>query len=314
MSKKTHVILNPAAAGGKTGRNEAVILSVLKRSLGEGFSLCRTREPGEATRSAREAALAGATLVVAVGGDGTAQEVVNGLFAGGAPLHPACSLGLISAGTGNGFAQSLGLPADLESQAAGLRRGQTRRVDLGRVVSANGDGSPRERYFINECQAGIGGEVVQRVREGRKRWGGFLAFGLTTLGAILDYPNRRVAISVDGRRTLSGPFIGIVAANGSVMAGGMRLAPRADVYDGLLDILLIHGQTLGERLRHFPKIYSGRHLDSPKFSYFRATSLSLSSSDGVAFEADGEFLGRLPCRVEVLPSALRLRAAFPATG
>jgi diacylglycerol kinase family enzyme len=98
------------------------------------------------------------------------------------------------------------------------------------------------------------------------------------------------------------------------MAGGMKLAPRAEVADGHFDILLMHGQTLSERLRNFPKIYSGKHLASPKFSYFQGKSLSLASDEDVSLEADGELLGHLPCRIEILPGALKLRTVRPAKG
>jgi diacylglycerol kinase family enzyme len=168
-----------------------------------------------------------------------------------------------------------------------------------------------ERYFVNECQAGIGGAVVEKVQSGHKKLGGFLGFGLATLTTALSYPNRSIRFSLDDGPERSGTFIGIVAANGQAMAGGMRLAPRASVEDGELDIVFMHGQTLAERLRNFPKIYSGTHLESPKFGYLRGRSLSLASEDRVSFEADGEPFGHLPCRIEVVPAALEVRAAQP---
>jgi len=314
MKEKMHVIINPASASGKTGQRQAHILSILERIFGKDYSLCVTTQPLEATSSARKAALAGCSLIIAAGGDGTIQEVVNGLFSGGKPLSPYCSLGIINSGTGQGFAQSLGLPADIESQSESIGNGQTRLIDIGRAIFSNGNGSYVERYFVNECQAGIGGEVVKRIRPGHKKIGGLLAFGVSTLATALNYPNRRISVSVDGGAKTSGRFIGIVAANGNFMAGGMKLAPQAKVEDGLLDILFIHEQTLGERLRNFPKIYSGSHVASPKFSYFKAKSISLASEEDVSLEADGELWGYLPCRIEVLPASLNVRPAFPEKG
>lgn len=312
--RKTHVILNPASSAGKTGRRQAEILAAVERHLGKGFSLLVTTRPHEASDSARNASLRGADLVIAVGGDGTVQEVVNGLIEPGLPLNRPLQLGIISAGTGHGFAQSLGLPADLEAQCAGIALGTSRRIDIGRAIYTNGAGRRVERYFVNECQAGIGGRVVQKVQGGSKKLGGSLAFGLATLTTALSYPNRAMRFSVDDGPEEAGKFIGIVAANGNFMAGGMRLAPEAMVDDGRLDILFMHGQNLPERLRNFPKIYSGRHLESPKFSCLRGKSLSLASEESVSFEADGELVGHLPCRIEVLPSALDLRAGSPVTG
>jgi len=302
------VILNPASSAGKTGRRQDEIVAALVRRFGRGFSLRVTKRPGDATDLARQAALGRAGLVIAVGGDGTIQEVVNGLLAAGQPVPPGVELGIVNTGTGHGFAQSLGLPAGLDAQCAAIASGERRRIDVGRAIYANGDGRRVERCFVNECQAGIGGLVVDRVRAGTKKLGGFLAFGLVSLGTALSYPARTITFSIDGGPEQSGPFIGIVAANGHVMAGGMKLAPAALVGDGRLDILFMHGQTLFERLRNFPKIYSGRHLDSPRFTYLRARTIALASEEPVSFEADGEPFGRLPCRIEVLPAALALRA------
>ncbi|MEE9502808.1 MAG: hypothetical protein V3V48_12090 [Candidatus Aminicenantaceae bacterium] len=95
------------------------------------------------------------------------------------------------------------------------------------------------------------------------------------------------------------------------MAGGMNLTPDAEVDDGLFDILLMHEQSLPQRLWNFPKIYSGRHINSPKFSHCRGKSVHIASSEHVLFEADGELLGNLPCALEIVPSALQVRTKFP---
>lgn len=308
---KTIVIINPASSAGRTGRRQREILAAIESTVGRGFSLFVTKRPDDATVSAREASLRGIELVIAVGGDGTIQEVVNGLMEAAKASDRRPQLGIINAGTGHGFAQSLGLPAGLDAQCAGIAGGSVRRIDIGRASFSDGSGRPVERCFINECQAGIGGRVVEKVRAGHKKLGGFLGFGLATLTTALSYPNRSIRFSLDDGPERSGAFIGIVAANGQAMAGGMRLAPRAMVDDGELDILFMHGQTLAERLRNFPKIYSGTHLGSPKFSCLRGRSISLASEDRVSFEADGEPFGHLPCRIEVVPAALEVRTPQP---
>ena len=311
--QKTIVIINPASSAGRTGRRQREILAAVESHFGRGFSLFVTKRPKDATFSAREASLRGIELVIAVGGDGTIQEVVNGLMEAARTTDRRPQLGIINAGTGHGFAQSLGLPAGLDAQCAGIASGSIRRIDIGRATFSDGAGRPVERYFINECQAGIGGRVVEKVQAGHKKLGGFLGFGLATLTTALSYPNRSIKFSLDDGPERSGTFIGIVAANGHAMAGGMKLAPRASVEDGELDIVFMYGQTLAERLRNFPKIYSGTHLESPKFGYLRGRSLSLASEDRVSFEADGEPFGHLPCRIEVVPTALEVRAAQPVT-
>ncbi len=305
---RCHIILNPAAGSGKAGKEAPRILAALRRSLGGGYTLFLTRKPFDATAIAREVILEGAELVIAVGGDGTIQETVNGFFDDGHIINPDVQLGIISIGTGNGFAQSLGLPADIESQCEIIASGLVRRLDIGRTFFSYGNGKLGSCYFVNECQAGIGGVVVENVRSQHKRLGGTLAFGLKTLGAALSFPEPEITVSMDGRPGPTLRFIGVVAANGNSMAGGMRLAPRADFADGLLDFLFMHEQTLVQRLRNFPKIYSGCHVEMPKFQYLRGRRLSMTAKEKVLFEADGELLGCLPCDVEIRPSALQVRA------
>ncbi len=308
------VILNPASGAGKTGRDRSRILTALAGHLGEPYAVHITSGPGDASEAAREALKAGCRLVVAVGGDGTIQEVVNGFFEDGRLVRPAAGLAIISAGAGNGLAQSIGLPDGLDDQCAAAAGRFARKVDIGRAVFNGPGGRPESRYFVNECQAGIGGEVVRRVSSGRKRLGGRLAFGLTTVAAALSCPNRMLCVTVDGAARSAQDYVGVVVANGSRMAGGMRLAPDASVWDGLFDIVFIHGQTVPERLRNFPKIYTGRHVYSPKFSVVRGRRVMLDSDGRVPFEGDGEFWGRTPCRIEIVPEAIRLLLAPPAKG
>lgn len=310
-SKKVHVIINPVSAGGKTGARKLEILKALDRRLGKGYSFCVTSAPLEASSSARKAILDGSELVITVGGDGTIQETVNGFFSNGNLINPSCQLGIIDSGTGHGFTQSLGLPTGLEEQLEVIHTGQIQSIDLGKVIFSDKNGQRRERYFINECQAGIGGEVVKLVRSKHKRWGGFIAFGSIALFAALRYPNRPMTVEIDGVTKITGRFIGVVIGNGKYMAGGMNLIPHARVDDGLFDILFIHEQSIPQRLWNFPKIYSGRHLASSKFTQYRGKRVTLSSSEMITLEADGEFLGSLPCAIEILPSILQVRNESP---
>jgi diacylglycerol kinase (ATP) len=310
-SMRMHVIINPVSSGGKTGARQWEILSALERKLGSVYSLCVTSEPLEASFSARQAILDGSKLIIAIGGDGTIQETVNGFFSNGNVINPSCQLGIIDSGNGHGFAQSLGLPTGLGEQLEVIQKGQTQSIDLGKIVFSDEIGQPSEHYFINECQAGIGGEVVRRVQSKHKRLGGFIAFGAVTLLTALHYPNQSMTVEIDGMTGITERFIGVVVGNGNYMAGGMKLIPQAHVDDGLFDILLMHEQSIPQRLWNFPRIYSGRHLASPKFTLHRGKKVTLSSSERVDFEADGEFLGSLPCSIEIVPSALQVKLKIP---
>lgn len=309
--KKTHVIINPASGGGKTGKSLDNIIDDLDKFFGKKYSRFVTQKPFDAKFSAEQAILAGAQLIIAVGGDGTIQETVNGFFAGGVPINPDCLLGIISRGTGQGFARGLGLPRDQVRQLDIAAHGKCHSIDIGKIVFSSPKGEQKERYFVNECQAGIGGAVVKSVLAKQKRLGGRLAFGLSSLAKIFSYPNQLITVQIDNQPRITLPLLGVVMANGNSMAGGMSLTPGAKVDDHLLDILLMMGQSIPRRLRNFPRIYSGKHIGLPEFNCRRGKSIRLFSRVPVLVEADGELLGVLPCKVDVLPGALKVNGCGP---
>jgi diacylglycerol kinase (ATP) len=161
-----HLIINPTAGAGRAGTMQAGLVSDVRRRFGPGVSSCITTEPSEATHSARTAIQGGATLILVAGGDGTIQEAVNGFFENGLPLNPCCELGVLSCGTGRGFANSVGLPDSVEEQLARIVVGPVRLLDVGRARYTDADATPAERLFVNECQAGIGTAVVRAVGMG----------------------------------------------------------------------------------------------------------------------------------------------------
>lgn len=303
---KLAVIVNPASAGGRTGRKLPELIKLLPRYLGTTYTLCITENPFHACSSTTAVIREGCDLVITIGGDGTIHEAVNGFFSEGRLINPACQLGIISSGTGGGFAQSLGLPRTTEEQLEVIRTGRTRAVDVGRVTFSSGTGKTVQRYFVNECEAGIGGAVVKDVQSRQKKLGGLIAFGWSTLIIGLRYREQHLSVKMDNASEVAEPLIGVVVANGAYMGGGMNLAPRARLDDGLLDVLLIHKQPISRRLWNFSRIYSGRHIRSRDFSYDQARQITISSSEPVLLEADGELLGSLPCTVDLLPAALHV--------
>ncbi|MEK7670959.1 MAG: hypothetical protein AAB344_01915, partial [Bacteroidota bacterium] len=162
-------------------------------------------------------------------------------------------------------------------------------------------------YFINECQIGIGAEVVRKTAPGRKRMGGRLAYGLRTLSLLFRYESSRLNVWVDGQEHVSRQLMGVVIGNGPITAGGMQLTPNAVLNDGALDLLIIQEQSVLQRIRSFSRIYNGRHVFLPTFDSLRGRSVRIESEGLVNIAADGEFLGHLPCSIEVVPSAMNVR-------
>ncbi len=303
-TEKYQVIFNPASAGGKTKNRKPFILRLLNEYFRGSYDLHETASKGHANKITGELCREGFTNFIIAGGDGTIQESVNGLFLNGKIINNNCRMGIISSGTGQGFAKSLGLPRNMLQQIGVIKKGNTRRSDLGLVKFGN-NGLTNELIFVNELQAGIGGSVVKNVNGKEKRLGGSLAYSIKTLAEVLSYQNEPMRISFEGRK-IESEFLGVVVANGAYTGGSMNLAPKADPFDNSLDLLLMYAQGIPGRLNSFRKIYSGSHISSGHFGYFSVKNLSLSSAANVILEADGEILPQLPCRIEVIPSALKI--------
>jgi diacylglycerol kinase family enzyme len=170
------------------------------------------------------------------------------------------------------------------------------------------EGTVREHFFLNECQQGIAAVVVQRFQAHHKWLGGFLGFGLTAISTAARHREQVMTVEIDGKEVVSDSFLGVVVSNGGYAGGGMNFAPGAKVDDGLFDIVLIHKQSIPSRLINFPRIYFGTHINLSWISHFRGRSVSVSSNERVPVESDGEFLGYLPCSINVIPRALQLKS------
>ncbi len=300
----TTVIANPCSAGGKTGSRVSAWRSLIEAACG-AIDVQLTSRAGEATELTRAALTAGAKRIVAVGGDGTFNEVANGFFDATRKISDA-SLGFVPAGTGGDFRKTIGIPNDWAGAVA-LLSCAPRLIDVGRLTYTADEGE-RHRLFVNIASFGIGGLVDHYVNNSSKALGGTLAFAIATLKAGLRYQNARVELVVDGTKT-EARIYNVAVANGRYFGGGMKVAPNASVDDGQFDVVTLGDFSFGDLLRHGLDIYSGAHLNHPKVSVTRAKKVTATSRDGeVLLDVDGEQLGRLPATFEMLPRALLVHA------
>lgn len=304
---KPYVIINPASAGGKTAKRTTKIINKFNRYFGNNYFLVTTEKPFDGEKLARRAISQGCELIIAVGGDGTLQEIINGFFSKGELTNPNCCLGIINSGTGQGLAQSLNLPADMDKQFQIIKEGQSIKIDVGCVKFQNKTITFDKRIFVNEFQLGIGGTVVQRVENRKKRFGGTITFGITALTTLFQYKSRAIKISIDNWMEMEKAVIGIIVANGVFTGGGMHIAPYAKLNDGWLEVVVIHDQSIPERLWNFPTIYQGNHLKREKFDHYRAKSIQLYGQPDVLLAADGELFGSLPCTINVVPNIIPIK-------
>ncbi len=299
-------IVNPAAAHGRTEKDWPKIAAILEHQ-GVPFEASFTRGPGDAIAQARQAARDGYWLVVGVGGDGTANEVVNGLMEfrddeKTAPALPA--VGVIPVGTGNDLARSLYIPRTYEDACRRIAEGQTVLVDLGRMAYHAG-GQERSRYFINEASTGFSSEVADRTNRMPKVMRGTLTYMISVFITLVAFRNQRVELKIDDQ-TYRRRVNSIVVANGNYFGGGMFVAPDAQADDGLFDCVLLGDFSRPELLVNFPRVYKGTHLAHPKVEVFRGSRVEVNSADRTVLQADGEILGGGPIVFTLIPRALEV--------
>lgn len=298
------LIVNPQAGTGRDG-----ILGRLLAALGERGvepDVATTDGRGSATGLAREAALEGRRLVVAVGGDGTVNEVVNGLVdaESGAARSEHTLLGVVAAGSGSDLVRTFGLDRPPEVLAGHLTGSGAHRIDLGRVHLTGADGHPTTRLFANIAEVGFGGQVARMAQrlpawlgERRYRAGIVLAWG-----GFRRVPMTLVHDGGDHRAELSN----VVVANGQFFGGGLKVAPRSLPDDGRFD-LQAWGGTVTDVLRASRQLRDGSHLARTDVRAWPTTTVTVHSDGPVPVEADGELLGLTPARFDLLPHALTLK-------
>lgn len=309
------MILNPTAGAGRCGKEWPRVQRALAVASAR-YDLKVTRKRGDAIGYAAEAIRQGATTVVAVGGDGTANEVVNGLFDSDdgedTPINPAVCLGYIALGTGRDFARALALPDDPVDAARSLLgpSAQTRTIDLGRAHFVGANGRLIRRYFLTGADLGLGAEIAAYVdTSGRwlKRGGGFAAYLLGAIRAIRAHRPSQLTIQIDDAPATSMRANIVYLANGPFTGGGMRIAPKASLGDGLLDVLVARGASRATLLfKLLPSIYRGTHLGHPSVDHCQARRVRVEPASRLLLQMDGEQLGRGPAELTVVPGALKV--------
>lgn len=305
--KETLFIINPASARGATLRAWADARSEVV-AAGFDFDEHVTTRAGQATEVAREALNIGVTRIVAVGGDGTLSEVVNGYFDDcGRVINSAASIGLLPSGTGSDFRRTLGLTSRSDWMRT-LIEPESRLLDVARVEFHDQNGAKASRFFINVASFGLGGDVSEMVNRWRNtlpRWiGGSARFAAAAIAALGRYKNVQVSLQIDGRDIRINSNL-IIVANGRFAGGGMMLAPHATLDDGLFDVVVTDEATRLDVMKELPRIQRGAHLKNPKVTEMRAREVSIESETPMAIDLDGEMVGYTPARLSLLPSAIR---------
>lgn len=309
MDEPFLLVVNPRAGAGAAQERLPALREALEEA-GARFDLALTEGPRDATRIVREALQSGVSGVAVVGGDGTLNEAVNGFFdEDRTPIAKDAWLGPLPCGTGGDFRRTLGVSRRIDPMVTRMLWARPRRIDVGWIRFVDDEGRTVERAFLNIASFGMSGLVV-RVVNGSPKWmGGTPAFLLGTLRAIKRYERQRVRLMIDDGEPYEASILTVAVANGRFFGGGMQVAPKAEIDDGLFDVVTLTQKPLAS-LKMSGDIYLGAHLDRQGVSCVRAHRLTaepLDPEEPVLIDLDGEGPGRLPATFEVMPGALLLR-------
>lgn len=304
LAPRTVVVVNPNSQGGRLGARWPELRDTIGRAF--PFDEAITTGPGDATKLAREALRAGAQRIVAIGGDGTVNEVVNGFFDDGQPIAPDASFALIPFGTGGDFRRTINMPREIADAAAVIAANTRKQIDVGRLQLTTSAGTQVIRMFANIASFGVSGVVDRLVNESGKKLGR-LSFALATARATWSYKNQRVQLVFDGKDRVEATINTVAVANGRYFGGGMMVAPHAELDDGLFDVVAMGDFGFGDLVRSGRRLYKGTHLAMDKVTSRRARLVEaepLEPGAVVELDVDGECPGRLPARFELVPAAL----------
>ena len=298
------IVVNPASGGGRAARLAPQLAAALERAQVR-FEIAASAAPGDAARQFARAAAAGHRRLLAVGGDGTLNELVNGLLESTVPPRE-CLVAAAAGGTGNDWSREMRVPDDPDALARCMARAAGRPADVG---IATGDGG-RRQAFHNVAGAGLDAEVIRRTPRRGPRSTAYLAGVLRTLAA---FRAPAFEVSADGV-ALGGRYLLALASIGPRCGGGMRLTPAARADDGLFDLLLLDPLTLAGALARLPKLFDGRLAGDPAFHVTRCRTVTIAAEPPCGVELDGQLFGATPLTVTIEQGALNAldcRAAAP---
>jgi YegS/Rv2252/BmrU family lipid kinase len=308
---KPFLVVNPRSGGGSTGRTFGAMRGTIERALGP-CDVAMTERPGHGAELARAAAEAGHPLVVAVGGDGTIHEVVNGLLASKAKDKDKPDLGVVGQGTGGDFRKTLGIEHRLDRYLDAITSGKKRPIDVGRFSG----GGKASHHFVNILSAGMGGLVDKYVADAPRLLGGKAAYFGATLKALLAARLGRVRCvltDADGQSSEHELVSFMIAiCNGRYFGGGMKVAPMAELDDGVFEIVALGATSKIGFAMTSGTIYSGAHIGQSGTVHLRGRKVRLELVNAEAqsaylLDVDGEPMGGLPLEIECLPKALVVR-------
>jgi len=310
MGKTVFAIVNPRAASYLAGRKWQ---HIRREIMAAGFEVTGrfTEHKYHAVELAREACSRNADIILSVGGDGTFNEIVNGVMSRNCPADRRPVLGIVSVGTGSDFARTLGLTGDYRAAVRAMIRGKPRFCDVGFVRFTIG-GRTKTRYFANVFDVGLGGNVVRIANFVPKNLGGFLTFLLSSLAGLATFKPPRLRIDIDGEHADTGLITIVGCANGQYFGGGMNIAPMARLDDGRLEVLYVKDTNLFRFVRRvLMPVYKARHLGYERLFHRPCRRVLITGQRVFVCDVDGEEEKAEKVEVTLVDRAIRILSPLP---
>jgi YegS/Rv2252/BmrU family lipid kinase len=304
IGKKWLVIVNPKAGNGK-GKKDWDRISSLLTEEEIPFTVKFTEKKSHAVQFTIDAINEGFRKIITVGGDGTLNEVVNGVFSNTVCSPDDLTLAMIPVGTGNDWGRMFGIPPDYKKAIKIIRENKHMAHDVG-LVSFYDGAEEKKRYFINIAGLGFESVVVRRTNfQKDKGHSGKAIYFYNLLMSLLTYKNTKAELIIDGRKVNADVF-SVNVGNGRYCGGGMRQTPDALPDDGILDVTVINGMGKFEIIRNLKILYDGTILSHPKVDGYKCKNLKVSCDEVLYVEADGESLGHTPAEFSIIPSSINM--------
>lgn len=283
-------IVNPVAGKGKSN---SVVKNIKEKMMAFNvpYKIKMTTRKKEAEEIAKNAVCNGYKKIVAVGGDGTIYEVVNGI------VGSKALLGVIAAGTGNDFVRTVGIPNDLEEALKTIVYGKTRAIDCGKV---------NNRYFVNVASIGLDAEIVKETENIKQYLSGSGAYIGGLLKTLFTFKYKDIHMNIDGMKKKKNITL-VAVANGKYYGGGMKIAPMADIEDGDFQVCVVDKVSKLKLMGVFPKIFSGKHVHCDEVGLYKGRQVNINSQESLSINLDGDIIGKsFDIRFEMIPKGIKV--------
>jgi YegS/Rv2252/BmrU family lipid kinase len=297
MNKKIMIIVNPAAAGAKVKKIWPEKSIAFKKEFTE-LDEVYTKEAGDAVEIARKAVAKNYDYIMSVGGDGTVNEIINGmLFLDN--KNPGTKLIIYPLGTGSDVSRALNLPHDPKKIIDLIRRNNSKSIKVVKATFYNHRQQKEKRYFLNIADCGMGAEVAKKLNESKKYIDGSLSYLVKIFQTLVDYQNKKVKIEADNKLIYQGKINTAVIAHGNYFGGGIKIAPEADIFSNNLNLILLKDFSKLGIILNLIKAYQGNHLNHPLVESYQVKKIKITAAEKVELELDGESIGSLDAEFEI---------------